>query len=125
MNGITQAIVGITEDYVTSENHHPGYVLIPTERFDRLKRAEAIIVAHPAAPQKDAPLGHDERVDYEMRILAVEMENEHLRRTLKPFATKAILWNGEDRKYARDSQQVQHRLGDFRAAHDLIYGERL
>ena len=36
-----QAIIGITDDYMTSESHHPGYVLIPVERFERLRCAEA------------------------------------------------------------------------------------
>jgi hypothetical protein len=31
-----EAIAGIADDYMTSEVHHPGYVLIPTERFERL-----------------------------------------------------------------------------------------
>lgn len=70
-------------------------------------------------------ISHEERVEYETRILAVEMENERLKRALKPFAVKCILWNGKDREYARDSQQVQHRLGDFRAAYKLIFGEPL
>ena len=30
------ALKGIADDYMTSENHHPGYVLIPTQKFEQL-----------------------------------------------------------------------------------------
>lgn len=33
---LRMAIAGITDDYMTSEKHHPGYVLIPTAKFDEL-----------------------------------------------------------------------------------------
>lgn len=65
---------------------------------------------------------YDERLQYEERILAAEMECERLKRALKPFATKCILWNGENRNWMADSTQVQHRLGDFREAWRLIFG---
>lgn len=31
------ALSGIADDYMTSETHHPGYVLIPTAKFERLR----------------------------------------------------------------------------------------
>jgi hypothetical protein len=31
------ALEGFGDDYLTSEKHHPGYVLIPTEQFDRIR----------------------------------------------------------------------------------------
>jgi hypothetical protein len=31
-----QALSGIDDDYMTSERHHPGYVLIPTAKFEQL-----------------------------------------------------------------------------------------
>lgn len=31
-----QALSGIDDDYMTSEKHHPGYVLIPTAKFEQL-----------------------------------------------------------------------------------------
>jgi hypothetical protein len=34
------AIAGIADDYMTSENHHPGYVLIPTAKFEALRAME-------------------------------------------------------------------------------------
>lgn len=37
----TDAVRGITDDYMTSEVHHPGYVLIPAARFDMLCEAES------------------------------------------------------------------------------------
>lgn len=33
------AIAGIEDDFMTSERHHPGYVLIPTEKFEALRAA--------------------------------------------------------------------------------------
>lgn len=31
-----QALSGLADDYMTSETHHPGYVLIPTAKFEKL-----------------------------------------------------------------------------------------
>jgi hypothetical protein len=39
-SALVEAITGISDDYMTSENHHPGYVLIPTLRFEKLCAAE-------------------------------------------------------------------------------------
>lgn len=33
------ALSGIADDYMTSEQHHPGYVLIPTAKFEQLRSA--------------------------------------------------------------------------------------
>lgn len=33
------AVSGIADDYMTSEAHHPGYVLIPTAKFEQLREA--------------------------------------------------------------------------------------
>ncbi|QUT07897.1 hypothetical protein KFK14_11210 [Sphingobium phenoxybenzoativorans] len=33
------ACADIADDYMTSENHHPGYVLIPTAKFEAIKNA--------------------------------------------------------------------------------------
>jgi len=33
------ALAGFADDYMTSETHHPGYVLIPTEKFERIRAA--------------------------------------------------------------------------------------
>ena len=33
------AVAGIADDYMTSEKHHPGYVLIPVAKFEQLRRA--------------------------------------------------------------------------------------
>lgn len=38
---LVNAVQGIADDYMTSENHHPGYVLIPTEKFDAIRVALA------------------------------------------------------------------------------------
>jgi len=46
--GVIAAVRGITDDYMTSEAHHPGYVLIPTARFDLLRQAEASLASAPA-----------------------------------------------------------------------------
>ncbi len=34
-----EAVAGIADDYMTSEHHHPGYVLIPTDKFETLRTA--------------------------------------------------------------------------------------
>jgi hypothetical protein len=60
---------------------------------------------------------HDERVEYEMRILSLEMELERVRKILTPFATKACGWEQNHPGHlGTDSMQISHRLGDFRAA---------
>lgn len=33
---LRQAVEGIDDDYMTSEHHHPGYVLIPTAKFEAI-----------------------------------------------------------------------------------------
>jgi hypothetical protein len=35
------ALEGFDDDYMTSETHHPGYVLIPTDKFERIRTALA------------------------------------------------------------------------------------
>lgn len=37
--GLRAACTGIDDDYMTSESHHPGHVLIPTDRFERIRAA--------------------------------------------------------------------------------------
>lgn len=39
------ALNGFGDDYMTSEHHHPGWVLIPTEQFERI-RAEKVEATH-------------------------------------------------------------------------------
>jgi hypothetical protein len=50
-DAIREAVEGIADDYMTSETHHPGYVLIPTAKF------ETILAALSAQPVKDAVRG--------------------------------------------------------------------
>jgi hypothetical protein len=33
------AVIGIDDDFMTSETHHPGYVLIPTAKFEAIRTA--------------------------------------------------------------------------------------
>ncbi len=39
VNELDAALSDIDADYMTSEQHHPGYVLIPTAKFEDLRRA--------------------------------------------------------------------------------------
>lgn len=50
----------------------------------------------------------------------LEEEKAALRNALGPFADKATLWEVNHPHGGRDSQQVTHRLGDFRAARTAI-----
>lgn len=43
---LENAIAGIDDDYMTSEKHHPGYVLIPVAVFDRLCAANRMDKNH-------------------------------------------------------------------------------
>ncbi len=36
---LRKAVEGIGDDYMTSEKHHPGYVLIPTFKFEQIVKA--------------------------------------------------------------------------------------
>ena len=38
---VARAAAGIDDDYMTSEAHHPGYVLIPTAKFEAIRAAIA------------------------------------------------------------------------------------
>ncbi|MDR6144980.1 hypothetical protein QE363_000773 [Sphingomonas sp. SORGH_AS870] len=42
---LAQAVRGISDDFMTSEAHHPGYVLIPTAKFEQLQAAERVLGA--------------------------------------------------------------------------------
>lgn len=48
------AIAGVSSDFMTSENHHPGYVLIPTAKFEQLRAAD------PAPPSRAPARGSAE-----------------------------------------------------------------
>lgn len=37
------AVEGVADDYMTSEAHHPGYVLIPTAKFEQLRAASEAV----------------------------------------------------------------------------------
>lgn len=39
LDAAREALAGIGDDYMTSDKHHPGYVLIPAEKFDHLRVA--------------------------------------------------------------------------------------
>lgn len=47
-----KAIEGITDDYMTSETHHPGYVLIPAAKFEQLR---AVSIKAPARRDQAEP----------------------------------------------------------------------
>lgn len=36
---LREALAGFGDDFMTSEQHHPGYVLIPSEQFERIRAA--------------------------------------------------------------------------------------
>jgi len=42
-DAIRKALVDIGDDYMTSAQHHPGYVLIPVAKFDQLREAFAAL----------------------------------------------------------------------------------
>lgn len=92
------------------------------------KAATAIAAAHNAALTPSLQTGGEvtalsyaERLCFEKRILAVEMQLMAARRALEPFATKACGWEQNHPWHGnRDSVQVAHRLGDFRDARDTL-----
>lgn len=45
---IRDALTGISDDYMTSDTHHPGHVVIPVGRFDLLLNAEEALAARPS-----------------------------------------------------------------------------
>jgi len=54
--GLREACEGIDADYMTSEAHHPGYVLIPTVKFDAIVAALSETLPPPSQEGGD---GHD------------------------------------------------------------------
>lgn len=50
-----KAIIGISDDYMTSEKHHPRHVLIPTAKFEELVAAEALMSGDASTDDPDAP----------------------------------------------------------------------
>lgn len=68
---------------------------------------------------------YSERLRYEEQILRLEMELERVRKMLAPLSEKASKWeaNHPQRDGAGvwpNSTQIQHRLGDFRAAREQL-----
>lgn len=56
---------GITDDYMTSEAHHPGYVLIPTAKFDAILAALASSQSKPVAGEvnyEELSIDHGQQV---------------------------------------------------------------
>lgn len=51
---VAAALSGVGDDFMTSERHHPGYVLIPTAKFEQLVKAEQ------ALGQQPAPISREE-----------------------------------------------------------------
>lgn len=49
---LREALTGVDDDYMTSDTHHPGYVLIPAEKFERLRTA----TQHEGAKRLKKPL---------------------------------------------------------------------
>ena len=41
VDGVLEALKGFDDDYMTSEQHNPGYVLIPTAKFEQIRAAIA------------------------------------------------------------------------------------
>jgi hypothetical protein len=64
---LRSAVEGIADDYMTSDNHHPGYVLIPTAKFEAIRSALSTSQSDPAPEiacpcttfeqDEDCPLG--------------------------------------------------------------------
>ena len=61
-------------------------------------------------------------LDRDTEIEEPARENERLREALRPFADKATAWEGRHQPKSRDSTQITHRLGDFRAARNILEG---
>jgi hypothetical protein len=53
-DNLRKAVEGIDDDYMTSEHHHPGYVLIPTAKFEAIRDA---LVPSPALEAVKATVG--------------------------------------------------------------------
>jgi len=53
-----EALAGIADDYMTSEAHHPGHVLIPVAKFEALCAAASTF--QPRGPQNDGESSRDE-----------------------------------------------------------------
>ena len=45
LKACAEALRGIGDDYMTSAQHHPGYVLIPAAKFEQLREALAALDA--------------------------------------------------------------------------------
>jgi hypothetical protein len=88
--------------------------------FDAHEFVQAFAKHRLAHAKEQAGLSYAERLEYEERILAAEMRAVALTRALKPFAAKADKWEANHEHHGSDSTQVQHRLGDFRAARSVV-----
>ena len=91
---VAAALQGFADDYMTSENHHPGYVLIPTAKFDAIRAA----LSTPAIePQGYVEVAKD-RADWLLDAVACATQNRQFLRGEPEYdevAGEAILLNGE------------------------------
>lgn len=49
---LRDAIAGISDDWMSSKNHHPGWILIPEERFLKLRSADTIMKLRERQPKE-------------------------------------------------------------------------
>lgn len=76
---IQHACVGIDADYMTSEVHHPGYVLIPVEKFEAIRAAvrepvrQEVAVADIAAERLRQIDGEGRTADHDDGYVAGEL----------------------------------------------------
>ena len=71
---VSVACDGIADDYMTSETHHPGHVLIPAAKFEQIVAALATPARTDDAAQAGGDLAADKRPD--LRTIAQAIQDE-------------------------------------------------
>lgn len=109
--GAAEALRGISDDFMTSERHHPGYVLIPAAKFEKLCVAERALTPTPApdGPEVSAPPGGGGVVEARKSdAQIVEEVNDVARMVLGIIGTGYAAPEGH-KFYAADEKDVRSR----------------
>lgn len=88
-----EALYGIADDWMSSKNHHEGWVLIPVDKFSRLRVADRIMKMREYDPCLATPQPTETQriVAWLMRHFDGELSNnQHVQRAAKSFADGII-----------------------------------
>ena len=129
--GLLEAVEGIDDDYMTSEKHHPGYVLIPTAKFEQIvaatERAKRIVPLYYvnwhhdadqalATPSQPDPQSREQAFDGEGEVPPMPETDDRGSFGCLPYSTTPLPYEESDRDWADRNNEAVAWLADNHAA---------